>query len=345
MAERSSAEARLERLLYILPAAARAEGVTLDELAGALGVPAAEVMRDLEEATARAYYHPAGSVDAFEIVIDSGRVRVWSPAEFRRPVRLSPHEVLALGLGLRTLAAEAEAPRRAEILALAHRLETELAPASLDPAPAWRAAPDVMETHAEYDAAPGGAEPLSAYGIELGDDGFRGAVAEAAQLHRRCRIQYLKPGDDAPRERLIDPYNLVYVRGSWYVLAHDESRSAVRVFRMDRILEAIMTEEPFEVPPDFDPASYIGARGTPYRPTEPEQAVVRYSPRVARWLAESLDREADPDGGLVLSHDVADPRWVVRHVLQYAGEAELVEPRELRERVARAAIRVAERAA
>ncbi len=66
---------------------------------------------------------------------------------------------------------------------------------------------------------------------------------------------------------------------------------------------------------------------------------------IARWMAEALNRQAEPDGGIVVRHDVADPRWVVRHVLQYAGEAVLIEPRELREHVARAATRIAERAA
>lgn len=331
MSERTTAEARLERLLYLLPAAAREDGVALDELAGALGVTPADVLRDLEEATARAYYHPAGSVDAFEILIEGDRVRVWSPAEFRRPVRLSPHETLALGLGLRTLAAETEEPRRSEVLALAERLERELAAPAVAPTPPG--------------APHGGAEETVPYEIELGDDGFRGAVAEAAQLHRRCRIVYLKPGDDAPHERRIDPYALVYGRGAWYVLAHDEARGAVRAFRMDRILDATVTEETFEPPPGFDASEYLGEDGTPYRPVDVEHALVRYAPGVARWVAEALAREPEADGTLVVLHDVADPRWVVRHVLRYGGDAELVEPAELRERVARAATRLAERAA
>lgn len=328
MAERTTAESRLERLLYILPAASREEGATLDELANALGIAPSEVMRDLEEATARAYYHPAGSVESFQILVEGGRVRVWSPSEFRRPVRLTPREALALGLGLRTLAAEAEEPRRSAILALAARLETDLAP----PAPGEA-------------AVAGSDEAVAPYQVELGDDGFRGAVAEAAQLRRRCRIVYLKPGDDAPRERLIEPYALVYAGAGWYTLGRDVDRDAVRVFRMDRILDAELTDECFELSADFDAEAHLGAGGVPYKPEGASQALVRYSPRVARWVAEAVDRSLQPDGALVVRHDVADPRWLVRHVLQYAGEAELLEPQEMREHVARAARRVAERAA
>lgn len=342
MAERTTTQTRLERLLYILPAAARQDGARLDELARALGVQPAEVLRDLEEATARAYYQPAGSVDSFEILIEGDRVRVWSPSEFKRPVRLSPHEALALGLGLRTLAAEAEEPRRAEILALASRLELELSP--MLPDVGWGMTSRSVGSEADHspDVA---AEPSIGYEIELGEDGFRGVIAEAVQLRRRCRFVYLKPGAASPQEREVDPYTLVYAQGSWYVLGRDAERRAVRVFRMDRILEASLTDAVFDAPATFDPGEYLSAGGVPYRAEGGDHAVVRYSPRVAPRVAEALSREANADGTIEVRHDVSDPGWVVRHVLQYGGEAELVEPQDLRERVATAAVRKAEIAA
>ncbi|MGH7555904.1 MAG: helix-turn-helix transcriptional regulator [Longimicrobiales bacterium] len=352
MTDRATADSRLERLLYILPRAANPDGVLLDDLADALGVEPSVLLRDLEEATARAYYHPAGSVDQFEIVIEGDRVRVWSPSEFQRPVRLSAQETLALGLGLRTLAAEAEEPRRAEILALAARLEKELAAPAKDAPGAVvdRLTPYLREAWpgaepTKRPPSPGDDEITASYGIELGDDGFRGAVADAAQLRRRCRITYLKPGDTAPQERLIEPYALICGASTWYVLAHDTGRDAIRSFRMDRILEASITGESFEPPENFDAADYLGTGGTPYRPDEPEQALIRYSPHVARWIAESLARGTETDGSILVHHDVADPRWVVRHVLQYGGEAELLEPANLRELVRSAARKVADRAA
>jgi hypothetical protein len=60
MAERTTADAQLERLLHILPAAAREEGVRLEQLARALGVKSGEVLEDLEEATARSETHCGG---------------------------------------------------------------------------------------------------------------------------------------------------------------------------------------------------------------------------------------------------------------------------------------------
>ena len=62
---------------------------------------------------------------------------------------------------------------------------------------------------------------------------------------------------------------------------------------------------------------------------------VRYSREVARWVAEREDAQCEVDGTLVVEHDVADMNWLVRHVLQYGGEA-IAETDDARRAVLRA---------
>src|SRR5262245_51156344 len=87
MPDRSAAQ--LERILYILPVAARQDGVLLVELARALGADPKSVLIDLEQAMTRAFYHPAAWVEDFTISIEHDRVSVYAPKEFQRPVRLN----------------------------------------------------------------------------------------------------------------------------------------------------------------------------------------------------------------------------------------------------------------
>jgi predicted DNA-binding transcriptional regulator YafY len=61
---------------------------------------------------------------------------------------------------------------------------------------------------------------------------------------------------------------------------------------------------------------------------------VRYSPRVARWVAERQGLTLAPDGSLTMEHPVADEAWAVRHVLQYGPDAEVLAPHSMRELVA-----------
>ena len=85
----------------------------------------------------------------------------------------------------------------------------------------------------------------------------------------------------------------------------------------------------FQTPADFDPESYVEG-GKVYRGTEEMEVRVRYSPRIARWIAEREEGVWDADGAFVVTHQAADPHWVVRHVLQYGPDAVVLEPEEVR---------------
>jgi predicted DNA-binding transcriptional regulator YafY len=60
---------------------------------------------------------------------------------------------------------------------------------------------------------------------------------------------------------------------------------------------------------------------------------VRYSPRIARWLAEREGKKLDADGGLTLEYPLADESWAIRHVLQYGPDAEILSPARLRQQL------------
>ncbi len=324
-----TADTQLERLLYVLPVAARPDGVRIDELALALGVPPETVLRDLEAAMTRAYYHPAGSVEAFTILIEGDVVRVHAPGDFQRPVRLNAREALALGLGLRALAAQVEPARRADVLALAQRLEADLiVPDDLAAHGDTRVADRAVEVEYEPELA-----------LAFDDDGFRGLVADAIEQERMLTLVYLKPGDAAPMPRRVAPYRLVFAEGKWYIAAHDADRDDFRFFRLDRVLDARINDEPRPPLPDIDLPALLRS-GAAYHARDDVRATVRYSGTIARWILEQREGTAEADGSVVVEHQVADPGWIVRHVLQYGGEARVEAPSEARRWVRRAAERM-----
>lgn len=323
MAERGTARDQLERILYLLPAAGGEDGVSLDELAGALGVSRDVVLDDLDEVGGRAYYLRAGLGDDLRIYVQDERVRVETTGEFRRPPKLSRRETLALGLGLRVVAAEVPGGRREALLELARRLEARLAAYPPDRFEPGIALEDFEDPPVEPGIAP-----------------VRGAFARAATEWRRCRFRYLKPAADGPETRAVEPYVVVGEGGRWYVLGRDPDAGGMRIFRLDRVLEVEPLEERFEAPEGFDVDAYL-AGGRVFRAADPEAARVRYSPAIARWFVERGEGELREDGSVVAEHPAADPRWAVRHVLQYGPDAELLEPPVLRAEVAAAARNVA----
>lgn len=309
MTHRDTADRQLERILYLLPSAAREGGADLAELARRLGVSPDRVLRDLREVWSRVYYHPSGGADDIRIVVEADRVAVHAGDKFRRPPALGLREALALHLGLQMVAAERTGRERERILALARRLGRRLATAP----------PDGF---------------LSGYRLADGAEGdeIRALLFQAARERRRVRLRYLKPDAGEPEDRALEPWVVAHATGRWYALGRSGAPGEVRAFRLDRIVEVEALEGTFTVPADFDPADYL-EEGRVYRAEEETEVTVRYSPRIARWMAERGWGELAEDGSLTRTHRVADPGWAVRHVLRYGPEAEVLEPAPFRELV------------
>ncbi|MFV1988834.1 MAG: helix-turn-helix transcriptional regulator [Gemmatimonadota bacterium] len=314
MSRHGTARDQLQRILYLLPAAG-GEGAEIGQLADALGVSPEVVVSDLDEVAARAYYHAAGPADQFNVFIEPDRVRVQTTGDFRRPPRLDPRETVALSVGVRVLAGERDEETRRGLLDLAERLESDLGTVRIE-----EFRPDVAIQGDGEDSA----------------DELRGHLSDAVDGRRVVTFQYLKSQADEAETRRLEPYALVSSAGRWYTIGHDRDRDDLRAFRVDRMLGLTMLDEMFEAPEDFDVDLYLSGRQV-YRAADGVTAVIRYRASIARWILERGDAEECEDGSATLERHVADPDWVIRHVLQYGGEAELVAPPGLREKVAAAA--------
>lgn len=268
------------------------------------------LQRDLEELTSRAFYHPAGGADEIQILLEADNLKVYSYKKFDRPTKLSGREMLALALGLRASAGEADTEASGEILDLAHRIEMELA---------------VSSARGEDDL----------FGIDEGDDegaAIRSLLKDAARSRTRCRLLYLKPNAPRPEERDVDPYSIVYGSGRWYVIGYCHLRKAIRAFRVDRLLKASALESGYDIPEEFEPTAYVSG-GRVFRSESEGDVFVQYSAAVAPWVREHGPIEEMEDGRVAVRFTTADPGWVVRHVLSYGPEAEVVEPPDVRDMV------------
>jgi len=310
MPERSTAETQLATLLQILPLAARrSEGISLSDLATRLGIDEREVAALLTQVTTRSFYLPGGTVDDFQVEIGHQAVSVWTTGEFRRPVRLSQSESLAVALGLRLLGAEAGPEKDQVLLDLAQRLEGQL-------------------LHGD---GAGDAGRFEVYSGLVPSGGVHQKLAGAARDKKCCRISYLKPGNE-PEERRIDPYVLLGANGNWYAVGWCHLKGAIRVFRVDRVLSIDVLSDDFQVVDGFEAGDYI-TLGRVFRAGDFREVAVLYSARVARRIAEAGAVETLDDGSVIVRYSVADPKWIVRHVLEHGPDAMVLEPEEVREAV------------
>ncbi|MDY7078241.1 MAG: WYL domain-containing protein [Chloroflexota bacterium] len=173
------------------------------------------------------------------------------------------------------------------------------------------------------------------------------ALLEGRKVHL---VYETRSRDGAVSERVVRPYHIMpYVR-SWQLVAYCELREAVRMFKVDRIQEATLLDEHYRIPNDFDVDAYMGSGWGAMRSGagEPVDVVLRFEPEAGQWVSEehwhsSQKAEPQPDGHVIFRLRIAaiTPEFV-NWVLYYGSRVEVLEPPELRERVAEEHRRAAE---
>ncbi len=166
------------------------------------------------------------------------------------------------------------------------------------------------------------------------------AVQEAIRARHALRIGYRKAGEDAERERLIEPSFLYWcpANEALYVRAYCRERADFRLFAIHRITSAALLDEPFARRPD---PAWDGGRGFRlWHRASAEHVSIRFSPAVAgeicerRWHA-SQHLTPTLEGGVVLEMDVAAPEELDRWLLGYGPDAVVLAPASLAERLRR----------
>jgi proteasome accessory factor C len=148
-------------------------------------------------------------------------------------------------------------------------------------------------------------------------------LSDAIAKRRLVEIEYQKEGDETWSKRLVEPYSLERELPNWRVHTWDRTRDAERSFRLDRMRSATSTDETFEAREAFEPSRLRDAR----------TAKVLFSKAVARWARE---RGARPlaDGTALAELPVGSPEWLESEIFSYRGEATVLEPEDLRKRIA-----------
>jgi proteasome accessory factor C len=159
-------------------------------------------------------------------------------------------------------------------------------------------------------------------------------LREAFRQRRRVRLRYRKAADQRASMRVICPYGIVFASGKWYAVAHCDGADEVRIFRLDRIEGVEQLDTKFAVPKENVVESIL-REGRAFQAPDAGTLRVRYSPRIARWIAEREGKSLDNDGSLTMEHPLADAEWAVRHLLQYGPEVDVLEPPTVREALVR----------
>lgn len=152
----------------------------------------------------------------------------------------------------------------------------------------------------------------------------------AIDNRRLVTFSYSGPCGDS--RRTIEPYYLLFQWSNWYVWSWCTARKDFRLFKLWRMTEPELgdpfTPRPAPLPDLSD--------NTVFPPLVHAQAVVQPS---QRWrLLEEFGPESftvQEDGRLLFSGSFTDGDTVLRWIASFGGDAELLEPKDLRTAMAR----------
>jgi predicted DNA-binding transcriptional regulator YafY len=296
---------RLQRLLALVPYVVSRKVVGLAETAAAFGVSERELVDDLNllwcvELRAPDPYCP------IDLSYEGGEIVVSQAESMGRPLRLTVDEASALLVALRMLA---EMPGdgdqdRSALSRLIAKLE----------AAAGEAASVSAQVAVQVDLPDDGSEKLA---IRI-----RAAIAAGRRLH----LRYYVPGRDEATERDVDPMRLHMVEGRPYLEGWCWRAEAMRLFRLDRVLELEVLDVAAEPPAEAQPVDLDEGL---FRPS-PQDVRVELELSVAgRWVAEyypceSISDLADGRQRVVLR--TPDTGWVRRLALQLGEDGRVISP-------------------
>jgi len=161
---------------------------------------------------------------------------------------------------------------------------------------------------------------------------FLPVLQEAVWQDRKLHFTYERGGGCDSVERLADPLGLVAKGNAWYLVAAVDGE--IRSYRVSRVVEAQLTDDPCIRPNDFDLAGYWEQSTVNFKAQLPRYtAIVRAHPDVfprlrfaGRFARIGQAEPPDADGWIrvTLRFDVEE--MAVEWALSFGSKIEVLEP-------------------
>ncbi len=161
-------------------------------------------------------------------------------------------------------------------------------------------------------------------------------LAEAIVANKRVYFGYAKAGG-AESEREVDPYGLFLKHGHWYLCGRCHGADAIRIFRLSRAWDLEINDKApgtpdFEVPEGFRLLEHSTLDPVLFKVHQPVTVEIRVDDEVAHLAGTMWGEPFDPASN-TFQVKTSNADAVVEQVLSLWRRAEILGPKEVRERV------------
>ena len=167
------------------------------------------------------------------------------------------------------------------------------------------------------------------------DDPLLLLIQRAIQEKRVLHLRYRGYQKEEITERDVEPHQLFYADGVWYLEAYCRMRKGMRDFRLSRMENVTVRREVFH------------KKRTGKPPLQPIIVIkIRFMPGTVRWVREQQhygyqhDEQESQQGTVMVYHVNQEPE-IIPWILGWGTSAEVLSPKELRQTLREIALNLA----
>jgi predicted DNA-binding transcriptional regulator YafY len=160
-------------------------------------------------------------------------------------------------------------------------------------------------------------------------------IQKGIQEKRVIRLHYHGYKKEQASERDVEPHQLFYAEGLWYLEAYCRKRKGMRDFRLSRIDRATLRNE------------FFTKRRTGKMETQALVVIkIRFEQNAVRWVREQQhygyqkDEKQTPQNVTMIYH-VNDTSEIIPWILSWGTSAEVLSPKELRKTLRETSLKMA----
>jgi predicted DNA-binding transcriptional regulator YafY len=176
-------------------------------------------------------------------------------------------------------------------------------------------------------------------GVELNEVADRAfALLSSAERASRSVSFTYRDKEGRVSRRTADPYGFIVSGGRVYCVAFDHARNDIRTFAVDSVETPDVLGKTFARPNDFNVETFAaGSISGVMSGHGVSEVRVRFAPRVAKAATAArvvADRHITPqaDGGVEIIYRVGDAEELIRWVLGWGAQAQIIGPNGARDR-------------
>lgn len=177
-------------------------------------------------------------------------------------------------------------------------------------------------------------------GVHTTGNQYLSILLEAIQNAKMVEFDYTSYSTKKTKLRTVSPLLLKEYRNRWYLICHDEEKTKVVTYALERMDNVELTKRSVTAPKDFSAQNFFEHTiGITTHEGDPEEVVFKADNLAAKYIdsqpfhhTQTLAKEGKNKTTFGLNVIVTEE--LIRGIMSYGGEIEVISPISLRDKVA-----------